>query len=50
MKMNDIKPSKFQFHFPGLLVAKEMKKNVPMAIGDNPTYPITDPEGQEGEV
>ena len=53
MKINDKKLSKFQFHFPRLLVAcpmlKKWKKNVPTASWDNLIYPISNPDGQDQE-
>ena len=53
--MNDEKPSKFQFHFPGQLVPFSMLKNekknsANLDFGDNPIYLISDPDGQEQEV
>ena len=54
-KRNDKKPSKFQFHFPGLLVPFSMlkkwkKKSANLDFGDNPIYPLSDPDGQDREV
>ena len=50
--MNGKKPSKFQFHFPGLLKAcsllkKTFKKSANLDFGDNPIYPISNPDGQD---
>ena len=55
LKMNDKKPSPFQFHFSGVLEAfsmlKKMKKQiVSLDFGDNPIYPISNPDGQDREV
>ena len=51
--MNGKKLSKFQFHFPGLqvpcLMLKNEKKSVQVEIGDNPIYPIFNPDGQDQE-
>ena len=54
-KMNDKKPSKFQFYFSGVLEAFSMlkkwkKKIVSLDFGDNPIYPISNPDGQDREV
>ena len=54
-KMNDKRPSKFQFYFSGVLEAFSMlrkwkKKIVSLDFGDNPIYPISNPDGQDREV
>ena len=53
--MNDKKPSKFQFYFSGvledfLMLKKLKKKFVSLDFGDNPIYPISNPDGQDREV
>ena len=53
--MNDKKPSQFQFYFSGVLEAFSMlkkgeKKIVSLDFGDNPIYPISNPDGQDREV
>ena len=53
--MNDKKPSKFQFYFSRVLEAfsmlKKFKKNfASLDFGDNPIYPISNPDGQDREV
>ena len=55
LKMNDKKPSKFQFYFSGVLEAFSMlkkwkKKFASLDFGDNPIYPISNPDGQDQEV
>ena len=55
LKMNDKKPSKFQFYFSGVLEAFSMlkkwkKKFASLDFGDNPIYPISNPDGQDREV
>ena len=55
LKMNDKKPSKFQFYFSGVLEAlsmlKKMKKKfASLDFGDNSIYPISNPDGQDREV
>jgi hypothetical protein len=49
--MNSNKPSKFQFHFPGLLESFSMlKKNANLDFGDNPIYLISNPDGQDRDL
>ena len=49
LKMNDKKPSKFQFYFSGVL--KNEKKNfASLDLEDNPIYPISNPDGQDRKV
>ena len=55
LKMNDKKPSRFQFYFSGVLEAfsklrKIKKKNASLNFRDNPIYPISNPDGQDQEV
>jgi len=52
MEINEEKPSKFKFHFPEVLVPfsmlkKRRKNSALLDLGDNPIYPISDPDGQE---
>ena len=54
-KKNDKKPSNFQFYFSGVLEAFSMLKKwkqifASLDFGDNPIYPISNPDGQDREV
>jgi hypothetical protein len=53
--MNDKKPSRFQFHFSVVLEGFSMLKKFKnffanLDFGDNPIYPISNPDGQDQEV
>ena len=55
LKINDKKPSRFQFHFSGVLETFSMLKNMKkkfanLDFGDNPICPISNPDGQDQEV
>ena len=55
MKMNEEKPSKFQFYFSGLqvifsILKKFKKKSANLDFGDNPIYPIYTIDGQDQKV